>query len=403
MKINPADVEAKRLKLEHEMLEEQHALQNRLNSRTAAIISEKEQALESVISSNTVRSLEQAERHFRTFAGENSLPCSVDMLYNYLIYYSGELKVSTLEQRRRMIGLWHKKEGYDDPNDDKKIRILMRRIRKTYSEAPKQATPATQSTILQLDKLIQDDIKAVRRDMFKVDDSEFRGLLYLYRTLLRDRAMILTGFWFGLRSSELTQIKSSHLTFYKQAETPHFSLFIPKSKTDRDARGRTVKANAKPMLCAMQALLAWLDERSRIYTDNAGKLLSNRNGLSVESNEDFAVFSKVHWRGNVLDKPLKANSINPIIKPYFEKAGLGEEGFSSHSLRRGLANWLMDKNANLHDVMKHIGWTDVNTAMRYLDGKDALPDQILDELEKEDRMEKLMDYLIDSIQQLPKA
>ena len=400
MKINPADIEAKRLKLELEMLEEKHALENRLNSR-AAIISEKEKDLASVISPNTERSLKQAVKHFRAFAGEHALPCSVETLYDYLIYYSGELKVSTIEQRRRLLGLWHKKEGYDDPNDDKKIRLLMRRIRKTYNEPPKQAKPATKNTILKLDALFLEDIAAVKRDMLKVDDKGFRELLALYRTLLRDRAMFLTGFWFGLRSDELSQVRQSHLAFYKQDDTPHFTLFLPKSKTDKDARGRTARANAKPMLCAMQALIDWLEERARVYTDNAGKLLPNRKGFIIESNEDVAVFTKVHWRGNVLDQPLKPNSINPVLKPYFEKAGLGNQGYSSHSLRRGLANWLMDNGANLHDVMQHIGWSDMNTAMRYLDGKDSLPDEILEKAAKEGKMERLMDLLVSSSQQLP--
>ena len=399
MKLTHEEIEAKRLKLELEMLEEQHALDNRLNNRTD-IIHEKERNLASAISPHTERSLKQAVKHFSSFAGINALPCTVDTLYNYLIYYSGDLKVSTLEQRRRMIGLWHNKEGYNDPNDDKKIRLLMRRIRKTHNAHPKQAKPATQNTLIKVDNLLLEDIDAIRQDLKCVDDKGFRKLLALYRTLLRDRALLLIGFWFGLRSDELAQIQSTHLTFHPHDETPYFTLFLPKSKADKEARGRTVRANAKSLLCPMQALADWLEEKTKIYSIVKGHI--QREGLVVESAEASAVFTKIHWRGNVLPRPLKPNSINPILKPYFEKAGLGNQGFSSHSLRRGLANWLMDNGANLHDIMEHIGWSDMNTALRYLDGKDALPDQILDKADKERKLHHLIELLVSSNDQLPK-
>ena len=392
-KPNASDIEAKRLKLEIELLEEQQYVENRLNNRQAAVISEKEQGLASAISPNTEKALRHAVKHFTQFSGENALPCGSDELYNYLIYYSGDLKVSTLDQRRRMLGLWHKKHGYPDPNDDKKIRLAMRRIRKSHNAPPKQAKPATRETILELDSNIAEDIDAIQQAMSQVDGDEFKKLLAQYRTLLRDRAMILVAFWFGLRSDELSQIMYSHLEFNQQAETPHFFLFLPKSKTDKDARGRKTRANAKPSLCPMSALDDWFSERAKVYADTAGKLLPGGQSFTVESNEDFPVFSKIHWRGNVLDNQLKANSINPILKPYFDRAGIGQEGFSSHSMRRGLANWLMDNGANLHELMQHIGWSDINSAMRYLDGKDALPDQILDKVQEANKLDELISLL----------
>lgn len=391
MRPSDDEIKAKRLKLELEILEDQQAQQNRLNGR-ASIISEKEQELASAISPNTERALQQAVKHFIAFTGQDALPCNADALYNYLIYYSGDLKVSTLEQRRRMIGLWHKKEGYNDPNDDKRIRLIMRRIRKTHNAPPKQAKPATGENLLKLDSLFAEDISAVKEDMSKVDNSAFKKLLAVYRTLLRDRAMLLVGFWFGLRSDELAQIKSSHLAFYEQSDTPYFTLFLPKSKADKDARGRTMRSNAKPALCAMTAVKAWLDEKEKIYPKEANGI--NRKGLTIKSQEDLPLFNKVHWLGNVQLEALKANSVNPILKPYFERAGLGDQGYSSHSLRRGLANWLMNNGANLHEVMEHIGWADVNTAMRYLDGKDALPDQLLEKAEVESKQRQLLEMLL---------
>jgi hypothetical protein len=43
---------------------------------------------------------------------------------------------------------------------------------------------------------------------------------------------------------------------------------------------------------------------------------------------------------------------------------------SSHSLRRGFASWANDQGWDMKALMEYVGWRDVQSAMRYLDGRD---------------------------------
>jgi len=62
---------------------------------------------------------------------------------------------------------------------------------------------------------------------------------------------------------------------------------------------------------------------------------------------------------------------NKWLRELLSKAGLPEfKQYSSHSLRRGFAGWA---NANQWDVktlMQYVGWRDVQSALRYIDGAD---------------------------------
>ena len=44
------------------------------------------------------------------------------------------------------------------------------------------------------------------------------------------------------------------------------------------------------------------------------------------------------------------------------------DAFSSHSLRRGFAQWAGMSGWDLRELMNYVGWRDVKAAMRYLDG-----------------------------------
>ena len=91
---------------------------------------------------NTNRALENAVKHFtKVFGGR--LPCTDEDLKNYLVMYAGKLSVATLEQRRVLIGRWHKENGFEhNPNDSELVRKIMRGIRRKFGKKPKQAKPA---------------------------------------------------------------------------------------------------------------------------------------------------------------------------------------------------------------------------------------------------------------------
>jgi len=66
-------------------------------------------------------------------------------------------------------------------------------------------------------------------------------------------------------------------------------------------------------------------------------------------------------------EPTKA----PLVKKVL--TGVADaELFSRHSLRRGFATWATGNGWDLKTLMGYVGWNDVKSAMRYIDGSDAV-------------------------------
>lgn len=83
------------------------------------------------------------------------------------------------------------------------------------------------------------------------------------------------------------------------------------------------------------------------------------------------LFPRIDRLGRLSEVPMNPGSINKWLRELLSKAGLPDsEQYSSHSLRRGFAGWA---NANQWDVktlMQYVGWRDVQSALRYIDGAD---------------------------------
>ena len=58
-----------------------------------------------------------------------------------------------------------------------------------------------------------------------------------------------------------------------------------------------------------------------------------------------------------------------MLRKLLSQAGVADaEAFSSHSLRRGFAQWAGMSGWDIRELMNYVGWRDVKAAMRYLDG-----------------------------------
>jgi integrase len=62
------------------------------------------------------------------------------------------------------------------------------------------------------------------------------------------------------------------------------------------------------------------------------------------------------------------NSLIPLLRTLFAAAGLASvQEYSSHSLRRGFAGWARASGWDIKELMEYVGWTDIKSAMRYLE------------------------------------
>jgi integrase len=285
---------------------------------------------------NTLRSYQAAVRHFEVEWG-GLLPASVDAVARYLADYAEVLALNTLQQRLAALAAWHYTHGFPDPTKAPLVRKVLKGIRTLHPEKEKQARPLQLEQVSQVVHWVDDAIAAATASDNRT------GVL----RLTRDRALLLLGFWRGFRGDELARLEVQHID---AIAGQGMMCFLPYSKGDRDARGRTFKAPALRQLCPVQAYVAWI----------------GLAGLTAGP-----VFRAVDRWGNVSEAGLHINSLVPLLRTLFYDAGIASpEQYSGHSLRRGFATWATSNGWDLKTLMAYVGWRDAQSAMRYVESAD---------------------------------
>ncbi len=163
---------------------------------------------------------------------------------------------------------------------------------------------------------------------------------------VRDRALLLIGFFGAFRRSELVGVKVDDLAW----ETEGVVIRIPRSKTDQAGQGRYKALLATGgALCPVMALKAWL-------------------ACSAIEQEQGPVFRRVTRWGEVLTEDLHPSSGNAILKDSAARAGLDfAPELSSHSLRRSLATGAHRAGASFESIKRQGGWRHDGTVREYID------------------------------------
>ncbi len=288
-----------------------------------------------------------ALRHFEVDWG-GLLPASAERVARYLADHAEQFAANTLRQRLAALSNWHTAHGFADPTRQPIVKQALRGIRVLHARPERRATP------LQLEDLGRIADWLDHASQLAKDRGDHTELLR-HR---RDRALILLGFWRGFRSDELVSLQVDQLTF----EANGLRCFLKRTKTDE---GATFTVPALTRWCPVDATRHWIDVAS----------LSGATG---------ALFRKVSASGQLATKPLHPNSIIPLLRRAMVQTGLPAETYTSHSLRRGFANWATRNGWDLKSLMAYVGWRDAQSAMRYIDaahrfalsGADPAPPQL---------------------------
>jgi integrase len=281
---------------------------------------------------NTRRSYRAAVEHFEVAWG-GFLPATSDSVARYLVAFAGVLSINTLKLRLSALAQWHNSQGFPDPTKAPVVRKVLKGIRALHPAQEKQAEPLQ---LRQLEQVIAKlDLEAVQA----VADGDQPSLL----RCRRDAALILLGFWRGFRSDELCRLDIEHV---QATPGSGISLYLPRSKSDRDNLGRTYQTPALQRLCPVQAYIEWV---------NCAALVRG------------PVFRAIDRWGNLGEEGLHANSIIALLRQALERAGIAAEQYTSHSLRRGFATWAHQSGWDLKSLMTYVGWKDVKSALRYIE------------------------------------
>lgn len=287
--------------------------------------------------SNTRRSYASAVQHFEV-EWKGFLPATSEAVARYLADYASSLSNNTLRQRLAALSRWHTDQGFADPTKAPVVRKVLKGIRAVHPALEKRARPLELEQLQQVDTWLERAIEAARHR-----DDQPHLLRYT-----RDRALILFGFWRGFRSDELIRLKLENMQL---SPGEGLTCYLERSKTDRNYVGREFKCPALSRLCPVTALNEWVN-LAELHTG--------------------PVFRRIDRWGHLGQESLVSTSVIPILRNLFTSVGLASaQEYSSHTLRRGFANWARASGWDIKDLMAYVGWKDIKSAMRYLDASDT--------------------------------
>ena len=281
---------------------------------------------------NTIRAYKSDFKDFSMFCAKNgfsSLPTEPKIISLYITYLSSGRKISTLKRRIASISVVHRLKGhYIDTKHPIIIENLMGIRRKTGS-FQKSKKPILINELKQIIKAIDTTNKNKGR-------------------ILRDKAIILTGFSGGFRRSELVSIDYNDLEFVSEG----VKIFIKRSKTDQSGEGmiKALPYFENKEFCPVTFLKKWLD------------ISKIRNGL---------IF-------NISDK-----SVALLIKKYASVAGLDSEKYSGHSLRSGFATVSAEFGADERSIMAMTGHKTTQMVRRYIQEANLFKNNALNKIKIE--------------------
>ncbi|MEO5951564.1 MAG: site-specific integrase [Chloroflexia bacterium] len=232
---------------------------------------------------NTHRAYGWDLRDFETWGGR--IPSTSDEIARYLAARAQTLKPSSLRRRLAALASVHSDRGVIDPTKNVLVRRVMQGIERKHGDAPRQVAPL----------LVEDLAKIIAIMGDTLPD-------------LRDRALMVVGFFGALRRSELAALKREDAEYGPAGVTLH----INKSKTNQTARGERVH------LCLMNGPL------------DPGQVL--RAWLSASNIVSGAIFPGADSKACLNDR-----AIARVVKKWAAAIGLNPNNYSGHSLRAGYA------------------------------------------------------------------
>ncbi|QEN48445.1 site-specific integrase [Pseudomonas protegens] len=295
-------------------------------------MSELDRYLQAATRDNTRRSYRAAIEHFEVQWG-GFLPATAESVARYLAAYAGELSINTLRLRLSALAQWHSSQGFADPTKAPVVRQVFKGIRALHPVQEKQAQPLELQHLEQVVAWLDEEVASAATEQRQGDLLRAR----------RDRALILLGFWRGFRSDELCRLQIEHV---QAVAGSGISLYLPRSKSDRDNLGRTFHTPALLRLCPVQAYIEWINSAALVRGP---------------------VFRGINRWGRLSEQGLHANSVIALLRQALERAGIAGEHYTSHSLRRGFATWAHRSGWDLKSLMSYVGWKDMQSAMRYVE------------------------------------
>jgi site-specific recombinase XerD len=227
------------------------------------------------------------------------------------------IKASTIKRKECSISAIHRLSYLTDPTKHPEVRIAMRKINRRLGTRFSQAHPINQETLHKMLECCSDNLRGKR-----------------------DRMLLLLAYETMRRRSELVSLR---IEDWEVKDAGSSQILLRQSKTDQTAMGTVITLGEASTL----AIKDWIEATNL----KAGHLL---RGVTAGGN---------------LTSGLNSGQVGRIYKKLARECGLPDEikrRISGHSARVGGAQDLLACGASIAQIMAKVGWTKVDTVMRYV-------------------------------------
>lgn len=276
--------------------------------------------LNATYSANTLRNYRSSWKGFQSWcreSGRDSIPATANDCIDHICWcLASGLRLETVDHRLKAVNHFHRQSGAPEPVN-REVRAFLRKARRTVIEKPQGMHALTPEQLRRISRKLKN-----------------RGRY----TDVRDRALLLLCFACGWRRSEIVSLDLEDIRWVEEG----IVLWLGRSKTDQEARGRTVGIHfgQRALTCPIRALLEWLEIRG----NDPGPLFLN----SIEK------------------RRLHPGAVYRAVKKGLSLIGETSTRFGAHSLRAGMVTAAVENGADLPAIMQRTGQRKLETVMRYV-------------------------------------
>jgi site-specific recombinase XerD len=168
---------------------------------------------------------------------------------------------------------------------------------------------------------------------------------------LRNRALVLDGYFLASRRSELVGLQAADVDTSDSARG--YTFTITRSKTDQEGEGfrKFVYRQADAAICPIRALVDWLVGSGLVHDGRC---------------EPGPIFRELSQAGRMLDRQASDETVSVAVKEIAKAAGKRPQEYGAHSLRSGFVTDASAKGISLEEIAHQTGHQSLEQLRKYI-------------------------------------